>query len=329
MSARPKATPDVCLDANLFMLAHGRMPQLGRDPIPPWRYRGWLLLITQVCDHHPMASQRWPYYLRTMEAGKLLDEPIPRIEFHSSHEPVAKEGMKMIEKAVDIIFEEIGTANALPALLDWLGYGMATTKEPPRLSGKVQEKLYRHWNLEPLLKVPSDYFGTLMCEYHGKGWRNARGFYPTPHNVVEMMTRMVMHDYGWKPGEPPPKLPNGRDSRLATVCDPAIGTGRMTMHASNYSLCLYGMDIDPLVVAACKINGVLYAPWMTFPFPQRILDTGLGLGIGLGNSLLPSTSELTHRDIPAPPAPLPGCPIPDGLPLYRCDDRGQGLLFTL
>ena len=41
----------------------------------------------------------------------------------------------------------------------------------------------------------------------------------------------------------------------------------MLLHASNYSLRLYGMDIDPLVVKISKINGALYAPWMSFPLP--------------------------------------------------------------
>ena len=60
------------------------------------------------------------------------------------------------------------------------------------------------------------------------------------------------------------------DKRSKRVYDPALGTGRMLLHASNYSLRLYGQDIDPLVVKICKINGALYAPWMTFPLPSSI-----------------------------------------------------------
>ncbi len=50
-------------------------------------------------------------------------------------------------------------------------------------------------------------------------------------------------------------------------------SGRMLLHASNYSLNLWGQDIDPLAVAMCKINGALYAPWLTFPLPASILGT--------------------------------------------------------
>ena len=41
------------------------------------------------------------------------------------------------------------------------------------------------------------------------------------------------------------------------------------------------LDIDPLAVAMCQVNGALYAPWLSFPLPaavfpakdQRVLST--------------------------------------------------------
>ncbi len=94
-----------------------------------------------------------------------------------------------------------------------------------------------------------------------RGW-NPTAFYPTPHQVVELMVRMAFHD--------PPK--DGRDPRSRTVCDPCAGSGRMLMHSSNWSLSLHGQDIDPLAVAMCKVNGALYAPWMSFPLPDSFLS---------------------------------------------------------
>jgi hypothetical protein len=38
-------------------------------------------------------------------------------------------------------------------------------------------------------------------------------------------------------------------------------------------LCLYGQDIDPLAVARCKVNGALYAPWLSFPLPEAVVGT--------------------------------------------------------
>jgi hypothetical protein len=64
--------------------------------------------------------------------------------------------------------------------------------------------------------------------------------------------------------------------------------------------------MDPLAVSMCKINGVLYAPWLAFPLPAAILGTRL----------------------PPPPASLPVPePPPEDVPVYRVDDRGQRLLF--
>jgi hypothetical protein len=102
---------------------------------------------------------------------------------------------------------------------------------------------------------------------------------------------------------------SANDPRLETVLDPCVGTGRMLLHASNLSYCLYGCDIDPLVAMITRINGALYAPWLAFPFSESILGVALP---------------------PPPPAPLP---VPkehqpaDNAPLFRCDDHGQGLLF--
>ena len=64
-----------------FIQREGRLPRLGDTP-PPWYYRGWLLpYIIQLHDLVSAVGDRWGYHLRTLEAGKLLDEPIPQIAF--------------------------------------------------------------------------------------------------------------------------------------------------------------------------------------------------------------------------------------------------------
>jgi hypothetical protein len=57
----------------------------------------------------------------------------------------------------------------------------------------------------------------------------------------------------------------GEKGKFATVCDPAVGTARMLMHASNRSIFLFGADIDPVVLKAAKLNLHLYAPWGALP----------------------------------------------------------------
>src|SRR5262249_37835543 len=98
----------------------------------------------------------------------------------------------------------------------------------------------------------------------------------------------------------------GRDPRTLSVSDPCVGSGRMLLHASNFSFRLFGQDIDPLAVAMCKLNGALYAPWLSFPLPDSVLGT----------------------QAEAAPA-LPASPVQhDCGPGFRTDDGGQGLLFA-
>jgi hypothetical protein len=279
-------------DLAAFEEAHGRLPRLG-DARAPWHFRGWLL--PYVIGLHaivPAVADRWGYHLRTLEADRLLDEPVPQIAFG----PADNKVFTLLQNWARLIGRDCGGWSDFRTLLDWLCWGLALTDQEPRLSAAVNEQLYRQVNLTPLLERPHDYLGEHVAASKARGW-NPTGFYPTPHPVVECLVQMTMHDAG----------KGGRDPRTLSVCDPCVGSGRMLLHASNHSLSLYGQDIDPLAVAMCKINGVLYAPWLAFPLPAAVLGT----------------------DVEPPPASLPVPEPPEGVRIYRVDDRGQGLLFDL
>jgi hypothetical protein len=275
-----------------FVEAHGRLPRLGDERVP-WSYRGWLLpYIIELHGIVPAVADRWGYLLRTLEAGKLLDEPIPQIAFG----PPDAKVFSLLHKWSRLIGYDCGGWSDFRTLLDWLCWALALSSEAPRLTGEVNEQLYRRVNLVPLLQRPYDYLGEHVAASKARGW-NPTGFYPTPHSVVECMVRMTIHDV----------KEDGRDARTQSVCDPCVGSGRMLLRASNCSLKLWGQDIDPLAVAMCKLNGVLYAPWMAFPLPASIFGT---------------PGE-------APPAALRAPDSPEDVRMVRVDDHGQGLLFEL
>lgn len=245
------------LDINRFVLEHGRMPFLS-DPTPPWHYRGWLLFQVQLADAHPGAPGRWNHYLRTFEAGQLLDEPIPQVHFCALPGSTA---LKVLNRSVDLLAYRDSHWMAFQRFVQWLAWGLAVSKQRPEIEEATSEALYRTFSFEHLLLHPHDYLGQMLCDRRGKGW-NPHAYYPTPHALCECMTQITFSD----------AEEGGRDLRLQLVCEPAAGTGRMLLHASNYSYRLHGMDIDPLVVTICLINGAFYAPWMSFPFPERILE---------------------------------------------------------
>jgi hypothetical protein len=82
------------------------------------------------------------------------------------------------------------------------------------------------------------------------------------------MARLTLHD----------AVKEGRDPRTLSIADPCVGSGRMLLHGSTFSLRLSGQDVDPLAVAMCKVNGALYAPWMAFPLPASVFGAGAGEG---------------------------------------------------
>lgn len=238
-----------------FFKQHNRLPRLGDDR-SPWTYRGWLLpYVILMHEHIPAVADRWGYHLRTLEAGKLLDEPIPRIAFGDPDKRV----YTLLQDWSRLIGRDCGGWSDFRTLLDWLCWGLALEKESPRISSETSEKLYRQVNLQPLLEQPYDYLGEFVSMHKSSGW-NPTAFFPTPHPVVELMVQMVRHEGNDK----------SRDPRSHSVNDPCVGSGRMLLHASNYSMHLYGQDIDSLAVIMCLINGALYAPWISFPLPDSI-----------------------------------------------------------
>ena len=281
LSALPSAPS---LDLGEFVNRQHRLPRLGDDRAP-WHYRGWLLAyVILIHERCPSVADRWGYHLRTVEAGRLLDEPIPQIAFGLPDNKVASR----LHEWSAIIGHDCGGWSDFRTLLDWLLWGLALSKEEPHLTEQVNEKLYRNVDLGPMLVQPYDYLGDFVAQGRAKGW-NPTAFFPTPHNVVEFMVRMTMAD----------SRDDGRDPRVRSVNDPCVGSGRMLLHASNFSLNLWGQDIDPLAVAMCKINGALYAPWLAFPLPEAILGT---------------------RD------PKPS---PDDTPIFRVNKTGPRMLFEM
>ncbi len=216
------------------------------NELPP---PGWLLPTLIECES--ACWGRWDHWAGLAGGKNAGEEIIPRIEFDPDRNNPAR---RMHENALDSIsgagWRGWGSWENFNYYLDWLLYafGHQGQKEAPsEPESGAFARLYQTFCLEAMLAWPADILGDLLADNaHGR----ARGFYPTPHSVSEMMARMLM---------------DGEDCRMKTVCDPCLGTGRLLLHASNYSYRLYGQDIDSTVIRVALVNGYCFAPWLVRP----------------------------------------------------------------
>ena len=214
---------------------------------------GWMLPYLLQVDK--LLWGRWNYWSELCMANELPDEPIPQIHFGvSSAKFKSSIGVKMLERCFNAIspaWQGWSTSTYMEYFFDWFLWGVGAKKEEPTTTNpNTSILLYQLFDLWPLLLEPFDYFGNMLAL---SGFGKGMGFYPTPHTVVELMVQM--------------KIESSDDQRTLSVCDPCVGTGRMLLHASNYSLRLFGNDINDLVVKATLVNGWLYAPWLVKPIP--------------------------------------------------------------
>ena len=209
-----------------------------------------------------------------------------------------------------------GSWAALDYLIRWLAWGLGVSGErerPPSASSwephgqSWDELLYRDLHLGRLQSARADVLGCLLSEKHSKGW-NPNGFYPTPMSVSNMMAQTVFNDTG---------------DELSSICDPCVGTGRLLLASSNFSVNLYGADIDALMVDACSVNLALFAPWGVYLSPghRALLKRGRPCEEHDQERLAAMSEARVAQGHPALPVSTEG--------KYTFNKHGQGELFSL
>jgi len=229
-----------------------RLPQLGADPEPPWSFSGWQIPYLVMADS--LTNERWGYYLSLWLSLRLPDEAIPRIEFTRS-----SAGYKALQGVEKILFSHSGS-QAWRTTLEWLGWSLGVLEDTPYIPDELNEELYRSFSLEAFVTEPSDHLGLFLAESMARSSKKASGFFPTPIALASMMADMTFS--------------GDVDSRLETLHEPCIGTGAFLLAASNHTLAMSGCDINPDCVLATRIQGALYAPWITWGIPRNLLPAG-------------------------------------------------------
>jgi hypothetical protein len=207
---------------------------------------GWLLPYLLGLDD--MFNGRWEYWMSAVFWGNVPMSQIPKIQFQAATSFPGKEVRKNLDKCIG--YAENSMSNALEKFIDWILWGLNYRKiDFPDIDDKTDDYWYRTFNLGLFYKEPADHFADLAADYQvGKG----AGFFATPSAVVELMSRVT---FG---GEPK------HEHKTKSVMDPCCGTGGMLLHASNYSLNLYGNDIHPLLCKMAILNGYIYVPWLVY-----------------------------------------------------------------
>lgn len=213
---------------------------------------GWLKGIYALTE--TIVLGRWKYWIdaRTYAVKdretckKFLEETdIPEISFKSND--IA---MSMLNKCIDNPYlKSLYKSDVLSLFTEWLlyGFGDNAIKELPKgITSKANEYWYKEFKGELLILYPDDYLGTMAANM---GLGKNQGYFPTPMHVVHLMVEMSMSH-------------NTNSNKYKTVNDPCLGSGRMLLCASNYSLDLSGQDINPNIINVSKVNGYLYVPWM-------------------------------------------------------------------
>lgn len=214
-----------------------------KHPLPRYWLRPYLFALSEMFD------KRWSYWYATILNGKPLDNPIPKIDFLGFPHDEAKKNLRDCIK----FMESKGHSSALISFVEWLlwGFGASIQKEWPL---KVGEEISRYWyktfNMGLMIKYPCDYMAWASCELANMARSGSKtGYFPTPGHVVKMMVEMQMDE----------------SCKTKTVCEPCAGTGIMLLYASNYSLRLYGQEINQDLVKMATVNAWLYIPWMAYP----------------------------------------------------------------
>ena len=226
---------------------------------------GWLIPYLTALDR--MFYNRWGYWFEAVTMDQIPEGPIPYVSFQSGRHNVRKNIDKCLNYAMH------SNSNVLEKFIDWLLWGFHYKKvDFPDIDEKIDDFWYRTFNLSLFYQDPADHFAGIVSDHRiGSG----SGYFPTPASVVEMMTRIT---FGDKPLH---------EHKNKSVIDPCCGTGIMLLCASNYSLNLYGMDIQPFLCKIVMVNAYIYVPWIVyrpegltmFDDKQAIIEMDLPTGI--------------------------------------------------
>lgn len=227
------------------------VPDYSKLSITEKTYHGWLRPYMLPIDTY--YSGRWMYWLDIRETQQVENKPIPYINFLNSYDKDFSYTSNMIKKCLDYKYSYENNFRLFPLFIDWLLYAWGSPlvkKMPEGITEDLNKFWYENFDGSYFCKYPADYFVIIASQLYSSKYFNSTAFYPTPSSVVECMSQILFCNTDKE------KL------KYMKVNEPCCGSGIMLLYASNYSLRLYGQDVDLLMVKLSVLNGYFYAPWM-------------------------------------------------------------------
>lgn len=268
---------------------------------------GWLRPTWTEVEAYAGAA-RWLYWMTCVYQDNL-DRPIPQITFEHP-DPHA---VRMLEACL----EGPGRGQSAESLLDWILWALGDPVfgrwYPYSVPHDVHAYWYSRFDAGLLLRHPADYMAAISeLLVGGSRGQKSSGYFATPMALAVSTADMI--------------LAGGVDKR-ASVMDPAVGSGSMLLPASNYSLNLYGVELNLTLVKACHVNAWLYVPWLV-PLWRTVdgMEASHWPRVLWGNSLTLENLYVTRGWLDQEP---PNTPPPTRPTLSKSEERAHRKRITV
>lgn len=230
MNAKKTKTQALILEKGLF-------PKNG--------FKSWLPNLIDLSD-------RWQWYSELMHFKRLPDREYPQKTFAPDR---GERGLRMIENCMGP-FRDVSFNDFLTFLLNRFGHAKYKAL-PKSIKKKHQEHWLKSFDLEYAVTCDHDFLGEYYQKNElSKGKKKLDACFLTPENLVALKTKITMEGVNIR--------------SFKTVCDPCCGSGRQLLAASNYSLYLFGQDIELTCFLMTLVNGFLFAPQIVCAPPEEL-----------------------------------------------------------
>ena len=224
---------------------------------------GWLMVYLVACESHWNA--RWIYWDKTMERGKLLNRPIPEIDWLKKPNSRTMDHLYHCLNLITPDWRKSGseTRKVIRYFFDWLlwslGHPLVPDFPEDLWGGRSHDKLFQVFDVEWLLAFPYDHFGQLLEQTMHFSLHSM-------NKSIKLATQLFSSGGAKKKASSFGGFANV-DYRSAVLIEPECETGRLLLASSNYCFRAVGCNTDEMLSKVSLLNDYLFRPWSIYPFP--------------------------------------------------------------